>query len=120
MSRFSEVTVLAALFLLRLGVPVALTLLVAFLLRRLDRKWEAEAKRLATDTTEPATLPAASASKSFPCWLIKGCGAEKSRDCPAHANQSLPCWLARLRAEGRIPQLCATCDLFQTPVPSRT
>jgi hypothetical protein len=118
MSRFTEMIVLVALFALRLGVPVVLTFAVGFLLRRLDMKWEADAQREAVETTASVAPAAPKRSKSLPCWLIKGCSEDMVRNCPAHQNQSLPCWLARLRAEGRIPQLCATCDLFRTPAPS--
>jgi len=39
-----QVAVIVGMFILRLGVPLLITLLVAYWLRRLDSKWEAEAR----------------------------------------------------------------------------
>ena len=39
-----QVAVIVGMFILRLGVPLLITLLVAYWLRRLDGKWEAEAR----------------------------------------------------------------------------
>lgn len=114
MSRFLEGVVLVALFVMRLGIPITLTLIVGFVLRLLDKKWEADALNMRSLSSGAATL-AARVSAPLPCWLVKGCPADQIADCPAHANKDLPCWLARLRAEGRIPQMCAGCELFRTP-----
>ena len=117
MSRASEVVVLVALFVLRLGVPVAFTLAVCFLLKRLDRQWEEEAQlHTAPIDAEPDAAP--ESAKALPCWLIKGCSVDRHQNCAAYENRSLPCWLARLRVEGRIPQPCANCSLFRTPTGS--
>ncbi len=118
MSRATEIVVLAALFLLRLGIPVAITIGVCALLRCFDRKWEEEAQRNATQSAAPSTEGAPASSKPLPCWLIKGCSTQQRDECPAYLNQTLPCWLVRLRVEGRVPQLCANCDLFRSPTSS--
>ncbi len=119
MSRASEFFILIALFVLRLGVPVAFTLAVCFLLRKLDRKWEEEAQHQPVPVQASDDGDASSeATRSLPCWLIKGCGSERYEGCPAYQNRSLPCWLARLRVEGRIPQTCSSCSLFRTPAGS--
>jgi len=39
-----QVAVIVGMFILRLGVPLLITLLVAYWLRHLDGKWEAEAR----------------------------------------------------------------------------
>jgi hypothetical protein len=119
MSRASELFFLIALFVLRLGVPVAFTLAVCFLLRRLDRKWEEEAQlgAVSAEAAGDGEAPSDTAT-SLPCWLIKGCGPERYENCAAYHNRALPCWLARLRAEGRIPQPCSSCSLFRTPAGS--
>ena len=116
MSRLSELTVLIGLFLLRLGVPLAITLLVGLLLRRLDAKWETEARRSRERAVALGAPSRARRSGQLPCWLIRGCPEDLYRDCPAYKIQSLPCWLARLRVEGRMPKLCANCTLFRSPV----
>jgi hypothetical protein len=49
-----QVAVIVGMFILRLGVPLLITLLVAYWLRRLDGKWEAEAR--ARQETEPTPI----------------------------------------------------------------
>lgn len=44
MDQLLEVAVITGMFVLRLGVPLAITLAVGYLLRRLDAKWRAEAE----------------------------------------------------------------------------
>ena len=44
MDRLLEVAVITGMFVLRLGVPLAITLTVGYLFRRLDAKWQAEAR----------------------------------------------------------------------------
>jgi hypothetical protein len=58
-----QVAAIVGMFVLRLGVPLLITLLVAYWLRRLDSKWEAEAR--ARQQTEPAPIeePQKAASK---------------------------------------------------------
>jgi hypothetical protein len=114
MSRATETIILIALFVLRLGVPAAITIAVGFLLHRLDRKWEKEAQQKAANPQVSSRSAATTAPAWRPCWLIKGCSSERMQNCPAHANQSLPCWLARLRVEGRLPSGCAGCEVFRS------
>jgi hypothetical protein len=46
-----EVLIIVGFFVLRLGVPLAITLIVGYWLRRLDARWQAEA-RLAAETSK--------------------------------------------------------------------
>ena len=48
-----------------------------------------------------------------PCWDSKGCSEEKKATCAAPAHPDVPCWQARLDAEGKIPDGCVECDVFQ-------
>ena len=57
-----QVAIIVGMFILRLGVPLLITLLVAYWLRRLDGKWEAEAR--ARQETEP--IPAEETQRSAP------------------------------------------------------
>jgi hypothetical protein len=93
------------LFLIRLGIPIAITVLVAILFRKLDRKWETEAaERL--ETGQPM-VPG-----GRPCWIDKDCGPLRRGDCPAWGPRNIPCWVARVTAQGHLPHACAECDLF--------
>ena len=46
-----QTVIIVGMFILRLGIPLIITLLVGYWLRRLDNKWQAEAKaRQETET----------------------------------------------------------------------
>jgi hypothetical protein len=96
----------AALTALRIGVPLAATLLVGYLLARLDARWKAE---------ELARQQRARAAGELPplarCWEKTGCSEAKRQACAAY-NAPLPCWMALRRAEGRMPERCFTCPVF--------
>lgn len=91
---------------LRIGVPLAVTLLAGYVLARLDARWKAE---------ELARQQRARAAGELPplarCSEIKGCSEEQRKNCPAH-NAPLPCWMALRRAEGRVPERCFNCPVF--------
>ncbi len=92
--------------LLRIGIPVAVTILVIVLLRRLDRRWQKES----------LVLPVVQPVK--PCWEIKGCPKEKSEKCPATAHPEIPCWQVFRSQTGRLKEACLDCDVFyQAPIP---
>ena len=113
MSRWEELVVIAGFFVLRLGIPLAITIVLAWFLRRLDSKWALEAERQREQENQPATTAVSAEPKPSPCWVVKGCPEEVYRNCPAHILQTLPCWVARIRVEGRMPALCANCALFR-------
>lgn len=116
------------LFLLRLAVPLAITFLIAFYLRRLDAKWERElreqkpqmekdqiAPSRPTPTLQMSTssaIPTANDIFGKPCWEVKHCQEANKLNCAAFQNPELPCWWARFRAEGHIPEECYLCQIF--------
>ena len=107
--------VIAGMFLLRLGVPLIITLAVAYLLRRLDARWQAEAwaEWEASQPQEEAIAEAKLLETSEePCWSLKGCDDTARANCPAYKQPNLPCWLMRRRSEGRLPTECYGCALF--------
>jgi hypothetical protein len=99
-----EVATVVGLFLLRLGVPVAITFLVAYLFHRLDRKWQEEANGRIGLVEQATGRP--------PCWIEKDCGPLRRADCPACNLTDIPCWLARIRMQGELPKSCLDCDRF--------
>lgn len=119
MSRVTEVAVIFGLFVLRLGIPLGVTVLISWGLRRLDRKWQSEAETQRIQAGAPVTAGEPETAPRQPCWLFRNCPEERRLGCPAYSDQRLPCWLARLRAEGRLPALCPDCDLFRTSSSSR-
>jgi hypothetical protein len=58
-----QIAVIVGMFILRLGVPLLITLLVAYWLRRLDGKWEAQARARQQTEPTPAEKPQSAAPK---------------------------------------------------------
>jgi hypothetical protein len=114
-----EMLALTSLFLVRLGVPIAVTILIAWGLRRLDARWQAEAaayqasEAVATGALDP-TATASPLAAQQPCWELNNCSDAQRAACPACAALDIPCWMARLRADGKLPARCYGCALFRT------
>jgi hypothetical protein len=143
MTNFIDLMVVIGMFLLRVGVPAAITVGVVYLLKRLDRRWEMEARaeRKAGKVVEqPVGVPASPGKRTpspelpfvppppAPDRRIQpgvsaaqvaqpGLSAKASRplkaQCSAPQNPDKPCWQARFDAEGQIPEECVSCDIFQ-------
>jgi hypothetical protein len=119
MDGLSDALVIAGMFILRLGVPLAITLAVGYLLVRLDRKWQAEAwaewESSQLEQEEQAKQAAGRVASPVAgqfCWELKECGQAVREQCSAFKRPNIPCWLARRRAEGRLPVACYDCELF--------
>lgn len=119
MTPITETVSMFALFALRLGVPVAITVFVTWGLRRLDARWQADADaRLSSQAVAdgrylPGALKAPLATQK-PCWEYRACTDAQRSCCAAARDTSLPCWMARLRADGRLPGGCYGCLLFRS------
>jgi hypothetical protein len=112
-----QAAIILGMFVLRLGVPLVITLAIGYWLRRLDAKWQAEAQaqRDAILARQEATIePEVELLKVIKgsCWAIKGCLETVYPHCPAYHHPEIPCWLARFRTEGIIPTKCYCCPLF--------
>jgi len=93
--------------LLRIGIPLAVTILVIALLSRLDKRWQKQG----------LALPVVPAS-TRPCWEAKGCSEEKRKGCTAAARPDVPCWQVFRSKSGALRENCLGCDVFrQAPVP---
>ena len=93
--------------LLRIGIPAAVTALIFFLLRRLDKRWQKEAE----------AIPVINSQR--PCWEIKGCTEEKRQNCPAFSQTGVPCWQVFRTKNGLLREDCLGCEVFrQAPVPA--
>lgn len=117
MEWFWQAAIILGMFVLRLGVPLLLTLAVGYWLRRLDAKWQAEAlaRRVAQEVqAEDGHQPDFELYKVIdqPCWKLKGCPAAVQAECPAYQQPEMPCWLVRYQAEGRLPATCYRCKMF--------
>ena len=123
MQWFYEVAIMVALFLLRLGVPIAAIFCVSCALRRLDAHWQAAAlarryqPASALAPAAHAAAPALSRTSRViqePCWEYKACPQDVRAKCPAFLNRQVPCWLAQRAATGRLPHTCCNCSIFAT------
>jgi hypothetical protein len=92
--------------LLRLAIPIALTALLIFFLRKLDARWQAEA-----ELPQPV-------AQTVECWKIKDCPPEQLENCVAHES-TLPCWQAKRLPNGYLREECLTCEIFtEAPMPA--
>jgi hypothetical protein len=108
----NELTITAAVILgiiLRFGIPIALTFGFAWLLRRLDEKWRAEAQVEASEAkykTQQKALLEMWLQK--PCWEVNNCAKEDYVNCKAYQQKDLPCWEV-YRANGKYNESCRDC-----------
>ena len=92
--------------LLRLALPIAGTILLVYLLRKLDAHWQAEAE----------LVPAL--TEKVECWKIKGCSEEQQKSCIG-ATSRLPCWQVHRLPNGYLNEKCISCEVFiHAPIPA--
>ncbi|HSB00557.1 MAG TPA: hypothetical protein VLE49_07895 [Anaerolineales bacterium] len=101
----SFLAVLTGLF-LRLAIPIAGTIIIVYLLRKMDARWQVEAQ-----------LPPTAAQKAE-CWKIKGCSPAQKKICKA-ASSPLPCWQVFRQPNGYLQEECISCKVFiDAPTPA--
>jgi len=91
------------------------TLAVGYWLRRLDARWQAEARER-WKNSDPFQREIVEALESLPTQNL----CRKAQDYAALTHDlevgcallDIPCWMARLRATGRVPEECQACELF--------
>ena len=93
-------------FLLRFGVPILATLLIALLFNWLDARWQRDALE------RRASLGAESRLPVVRCWEINECPGEKCQNCVAFQNQGTPCWQHFRAADGALKESCLGCKVF--------
>ena len=91
--------------LFRLAVPVAVTIGLVDILRKLDARWQKEAQVEYSPVKKPE------------CWRIKDCCAAQRQTCPAF-TASLPCWQVFRFPNGYLREECISCKVFlDAPIP---
>ncbi len=99
-------------FLLRLGLPVGVTVLLVMWLRRLDFRWQKES------ASEMAKLNLEQPHNTG-CWECNGCPEEKLTGCKAYAHPETPCWQVFRDENGRLRENCLVCSVFRSaPIPA--
>lgn len=97
-------------FILRFGIPIGLTFLLARFLRRLDTRWREEAelevmeKHLSAQRQSLLNL-----WLDQPCYAIKNCSPIQKENCQAAAQSERPCWEIK-QSNGRLAQCCQDCE----------
>jgi hypothetical protein len=92
--------------LVRLAIPILGTVLLVHFLRKLDRRWQAEAQ-LHTHEMHKTE-----------CWKIKGCPPQHAAECEAYRSE-LPCWQVNRLPNGYLKEECLSCQVFtEAPVPT--
>ena len=109
-----EITTILFGFFLRLGIPIALTFLLAMLLKWLDKRWQAEAE---IDKAEINALNTSEKERQ-PCWEIHNCPQSLRKNCKAYATPATPCWEV-YRANGRLKSACHGCKVLPPEIPGR-
>jgi hypothetical protein len=106
METFTSLLAILAGLLIRLAIPIAGTIVLIYVLRKLDAHWQAEA--------ELAPVPA----EKVECWKIKGCSEEAQKNCTGAASP-LPCWQVQRESNGYLQEKCISCEVFiNTPLPA--
>ena len=97
---------LIAGLLIRLAIPLAITILLIFFLRKLDNYWQAEAQ-----LAKPI-------EQEINCWDIKNCSLEQRKNCVANKSD-IPCWQAKRLPNGYLHEECLSCEVFtEAPMPA--
>ena len=112
---FVEVAAVIIGLLLRLGIPIALTFLLAMFLKWLDKKWQADAEK---EKAEVQAAYASNGSVKRPCWEIHNCPENLKKNCKAYANTETPCWEV-FRTNGRLKPACQDCKVLPPEIPGR-
>lgn len=131
----ANVLLIIALFVLRLGVPLLITVAIGYGLSRLDAKWQAEAEteQLAQQPVadrpqqrpvkQPAIVQVPTLQQTYvrdhagrPCWGLKDCAEAVTDAISACERGDTPCWEARRLKEGGLPEKCSTCEVYKATV----
>lgn len=97
------------LFLLRVGIPIAITIAFIGLLKWLDERWKKEADIESSQLVKVGNVG---------CWEINNCPEKKRAGCKAYNNPDKPCWQVFRDKNGRLQERCIGCDIFrQAPAP---
>ncbi|MBI4785825.1 MAG: hypothetical protein HY782_02110 [Chloroflexi bacterium] len=109
----ADALVVAGMFILRIGVPIGITLAAGYWLEKKLRPVET---RKAETTRRLELLPRPRSAKiiQLHCWDFKHCDSTQRAQCAASKHPDLPCWLA-LQVEGaQVREECFTCNLYRT------
>lgn len=92
--------------LVRLALPIAITFILVYFLRKLDERWQVQAQLGPLSVQKPE------------CWKIKGCSPEQQKNCVARTSP-LSCWQVFRLPNGYLQEECLSCEVFiNAPIPA--
>ncbi len=100
------------MFALRIGVPIALTLLIGRWLERKLSPREEEQPEAKPRVTRRVTR-AGGKIIQMRCWDIKRCALGKAGKCAASRRPDLPCWLALQASGQKLREECFSCAFYK-------
>ena len=93
---------------LRLVLPIGITLVAIVLLRKLDEHWQEEAER---EQSQPLLVEEYT-------WDLRSCPVEQRKASPA-LTSPIPCWQFNRFPNGYLREECLTCKVFRNaPLPA--
>lgn len=100
-----DALVILLMFAVRIGVPVALTLVVGYWLEK--KLAPSQEMRTRAHTTRSAKII------TLHCWDVKKCSSTQRAQCAAFRRPDLPCWLALQVAGDKVRPECYTCAFYK-------
>lgn len=109
MEWLTTVSAIVLLVLLRVALPIAVTIAFILVFRWLDERWKKEADLADSKLVQVGNIG---------CWDINKCPEEQRAKCTAYINPNKPCWQVFRDKNGRLQERCIGCDIFRhAPVP---
>lgn len=107
-----NVLIVLAMFVVRIGVPLAITLALGYWL---EKRLPPQEKSEATEMKIERARRAAQSPKiiQWHCWDLKRCSPALRAQCAAFQRPDLPCWLALQVAGNQVREECFTCALYK-------
>ncbi len=102
-----DALVIAYLFVLRIGVPVLITLMIGAWLKRLLEEHE----------EKPEAVPLKLGVGQH-CWDVKDNPDTRQAKSVAEQRPDLPCWLALQSNGAGLKEMCYTCSVFTAQAPA--
>lgn len=97
--------------LLRFGIPLLITVVVVWSLKRLDARWQAEIEERRIRSVEGVVV------QEIKCWDLQDCPEIKREECVAFQNSGIPCWQHFRNGNGELREDCLECEVFRiTPI----
>ncbi|MBI4791116.1 MAG: hypothetical protein HY782_29140 [Chloroflexi bacterium] len=117
--RIIDALVVAGMFVVRIGLPLAVMFAAAYWLRDRLELQDANSGRRAENSRvipfpNPAkkTAPPVATARSERCWEATKCDAARRAQCAAYKQPDLPCWLALQVGEGKLREECFNCAQY--------